>query len=184
MIIFVGVTLLTLFMAAFYGDKSTSQLHTKILKSARGDVKHDSPRDLCFERSRQHALNIWIVFGIFMVLTTLSALRIASGNDYWNYTYMFSLIAQGRHVSSEFMFNGLVRMMQLICDGGKSEYLPIFGLFSALTVFFFLKSIYDQSDFFLGSIFLFLMNGYYFSSFNSVRYYVVLAVALLMMLTN
>lgn len=58
------------------------------------------------------------------------------------------------------------------------SYLPIFGLFSLLTVYFFLRAIYEQADLFPGFIFLFLMNGYYFSSFNTVRYYLALAIAL------
>ena len=116
--------------------------------------------------------------GIYVVLAALSACRIASGNDYWVYTNMFNLIAQNRHVSSEFGFNALVRLMQYFFGTEGYSYLPIFGLFSLLTVYFFLRAIYEQGDWFLGSLFLFLMNGYYFSSFNSVRYYLVLAIAL------
>lgn len=157
MLLFVGVTILVLAMAYFY-ESENIQLHNgSILSGIR-------------------MKNLWVMGGIFVVLSALSACRIASGNDYWNYTYMFSLIAQGRHVSSEFSFNMLVRGMQLLC--GEDNYLAVFGLFSVTTVFFFLKGICDQSDYVWGSLFLFLTNGYYFSSFNSVRYYLVLAIAL------
>lgn len=128
--------------------------------------------------TRQQALNLWLCAGIYVVLSALSACRIASGNDYWVYSRMFSLIAQGRHVSSEFGFNMLVRVMQYFFGTQEYSYLPIFGLFSLLTVYFFLRAIYEQGEWFLGAMFLFLMNGYYFSSFNSVRYYLVLAIAL------
>lgn len=157
MFLFVGVTVLVLAMAAFY-ESDRVQLHTTTGLTVRS------------------MKNLWVMGGIFVVLSALSACRIASGNDYWNYTYMFSLIAQGRHVSSEFSFNMLVRGMQLLC--GEDNYLAVFGLFSVVTVFFFLKGICDQSDYVWGSLFLFLANGYYFSSFNSVRYYLVLAIAL------
>jgi len=157
MLLFIGVTILVLAMGLFYESEGLQLHNGNTLTGIR-------------------MKNLWVMGGIFLVLSALSACRIASGNDYWNYTYMFSLIAQGRHVSSEFSFNMLVRGMQLLC--GEDNYLAVFGLFSLTTVFFFLKGICDQSDFVWGSLFLFLTNGYYFSSFNSVRYYLVLGIAL------
>lgn len=179
MILFVGVTVLVLLMAFFCntagqpvegGKEESLQLHTGAGGNGPGRTQGGM--------TRQHALNLWLCGGIYVILSALSACRIASGNDYWVYTGMFSLIAQGRHVSSEFGFNALVRVMQYFFGTEGYSYLPIFGLFSLLTVYFFLRTIYEQGDWFLGSMFLFLMNGYYFSSFNSVRYYLVLAIAL------
>lgn len=170
MILFVGVTVLVLLMAYFCNTEESVQLHMK--------TDGDRPGRVHGAMTRQHALNLWLCGGIYVILAALSACRIASGNDYWVYTSMFSLIAQGRHVSSEFGFNALVRVMQYFFGTEGYSYLPIFGLFSLLTVYFFLRTIYEQGDWFLGSLFLFLMNGYYFSSFNSVRYYLVLSVAL------
>lgn len=175
MILFVGVTVLVLLMAYFCntadrpvvdGRGESLQLHMSARENSQGRM------------TRQHALNLWLCGGIYVILSALSACRIASGNDYWVYTSMFSLIAQGRHVSSEFGFNALVRVMQYFFGTEGYSYLPVFGLFSLLTVYFFLRAIYEQGDWFLGAMFLFLMNGYYFSSFNSVRYYLVLAIAL------
>ncbi|MCM1118645.1 MAG: EpsG family protein [bacterium] len=168
MILFVGVTALVLATAFFCNTSENAQLYTEANRRVRtrGGM------------TRQQALNLWLCAGIYVVLSALSACRIASGNDYWVYSRMFSLIAQGRHVSSEFGFNMLVRVMQYFFGTQGYSYLPIFGLFSLLTVYFFLRAIYEQGEWFLGSMFLFLMNGYYFSSFNSVRYYLVLAIAL------
>ena len=126
---------------------------------------------------RQRALNVWMLMGIFVVLGGVAFCRIANSNDYWVYVEMFSLISQKRLVSSEFGFNLFVRIMQLVCGEGKFEYIPIFGAISFVTIFFSLKAIYEQSDWFMGSLFLFMMNGLYFSSFNSIRYYLVLAFA-------
>lgn len=170
MILFVGVTVLVLLMAYFCNTSESVQLHM--------NTDRHRPSGARGIMTRQHALNLWLCGGIYVILTALSACRIASGNDYWVYTSMFDLIAQGRHVSSEFGFNMLVRTMQYFFGTEGYSYLPIFGLFSLLTVYFFLRAIYEQGDWFLGSMFLFLMNGYYFSSFNSVRYYLVLAIAL------
>lgn len=174
--LFVGVTVLVLLMACLCRtgegpdlirpDRNGQALSSRGFGPGQGGV------------TRQQALNLWVCGGIYVVLAALSACRIASGNDYWVYTNMFNLIAQNRHVSSEFGFNALVRLMQYFFGTEGYSYLPIFGLFSLLTVYFFLRAIYEQGDWFLGSLFLFLMNGYYFSSFNSVRYYLVLAIAL------
>lgn len=170
MVLFVGVTALVLLISYFCNTEETVQLHKKAFGEQQAGLRK--------RMTRQHALNLWLCGGIYVILSALSACRIASGNDYWVYTSMFNLIAQGRHVSSEFGFNALVRLMQYFFGTEGYSYLPIFGLFSLLTVYFFLRTIYEQSGWFLGSMFLFLMNGYYFSSFNSVRYYLVLAIAL------
>lgn len=165
MLLFVGVTVISLILAYFCNNVSQVQLH---MDGGR--------RRLPEQGSRQGVLNIWLCVGIYTVLTALSACRIASGNDYWEYMEIFSLIAQFRTVSTEMGFNWLVRGMQALF--GRESYLPIFGLISMVTVFFFVKAIYDQGEWFLGTIFLFLTNGYYFSSFNSIRYYLVLAIAM------
>ncbi len=157
MILYVGITVLSLCLAFFCRDNVQEiQLH----------------RGSC---DRQRALNFWVCMGMYVVLSGVAVCRIANSNDYWEYTEMFSLIAQGRQVSSEFGFNYFVLLMQFLF--GREQYLPIFGAISLVTIFFFLKAIYQQGEWFLGALFLFLMNGYYFSSFNSIRYYLVLAVA-------
>lgn len=181
MVLFVGVTVLVLLMAYFCNTDEGMDAISQARPAICGNrVSLTVQRNNTARRgmTRQRALNLWICGGIYVILAALSACRIASGNDYWVYTGMFSLIAQGRHVSSEFGFNALVRVMQYFFGTEGYSYLPIFGLFSLLTVYFFLRAIYEQGDWFLGSMFLFLMNGYYFSSFNSVRYYLVLAIAL------
>lgn len=120
MILFVGVSVLVLLLAYFCNTAASEQ-----------------PERLRSGMTRQHALNLWLCGGIYVILSALSVCRIASGNDYWVYTSMFNLIAQGRHVSSEFGFNALVRMMQYFFGTEGYSYLPIFGLFSLLTIYFF-----------------------------------------------
>ncbi len=169
MLLFLGVTVLSLLLAYFCNNAEQVQLHMG---------KQRSPLRPGYI-TRQEMLNRWLCGAIFVVLASLSVCRIASGNDYWGYAAMFDLISQGRTVSSEIGFNWTVLLVQALC--GKEHYLPIFGLFSLLTVFFFVKTIYDQGEWFLFSLFLFLMNGYYFSSFNSVRYYFGLGIAMFSM---
>lgn len=128
---------------------------------------------------RQQARNRIAAFAVYCLLTGVSACRIAVGNDYWVYRENFKLIAQGRHVSSEIGFNYVVKWMQDIF--GYDEYLYIFALFSLVTVFFFVKALYDQGSYFAFSLYLLMTGGYYFNSLNSVRYYLALAVALFSM---
>ena len=125
--------------------------------------------------TRQQLKNKTLITMIFCALFGISACRIAIGHDYWEYTAIFSLIEQNRHVSTEFGFNALVRICHFIF--GSDNYLVIFGIVAFVTVFFFIKAICDQSDNFGYSFFLFMIFGYYLSSFNSIRYYLVLAVA-------
>lgn len=113
---------------------------------------------------------------VFCLLTGVSACRIAVGNDYWPYRFNFRLIAQERYVSSELGFNLIVKGMQKLF--GYDNYLPVFALFSFLTVLFFVKALHDQGTYYAFSLFLLMTGGYYFNSLNSVRYYLALAIAL------
>lgn len=124
----------------------------------------------------QRARNLVAEVAIYGLLAGVSACRIAVGNDYWVYMFNFELIAQERHVSSEFGFNYIVKSMQDLF--GYNNYLPIFALFSLVTVFFFVKALHDQGNWYAASLYLLMTGGYYFSSLNSVRYYLALAVAL------
>ncbi len=126
--------------------------------------------------SRGQMLNRVILVAVFLLLFAVSACRIAVGNDYWVYRYQFLLIAQERHVSYEIGFQAVVYLMQLIF--GYDNYLPIFGLFSFLTVYFFVRAVYDQADHFAFSLFLLMTGGYYFMSFDNVRYYFAVSIAL------
>lgn len=126
--------------------------------------------------TRTQARNKVAEFAIFALLTGVSACRIAVGNDYWVYRDNFKLIAQERHVSSETGFNLIVQFMQYLF--GYDNYLPIFALFSFVTVLFFVKALHDQGTHYAFSLFLLMTGGYYFQSLNSVRYYLALAIAL------
>lgn len=125
---------------------------------------------------RRQARNRIAVFAVYCLMAGVSACRIAVGNDYWVYRLNFNLIAQERHVSSEFGFNYIVKWLQMLF--GYDAYLPVFAFFSLVTVYFFVKALHDQGSGFAFSLFLLMTGGYYFNSLNSVRYYLALAVAL------
>ena len=126
--------------------------------------------------TRQQMLNRILIMAVFLLLFAVSACRIAVGNDYWVYRSDFLLIEQDRHVSFEFGFVWAVRFLQSMLD--HDQYLPIFAVFSFFTVLFLVRGMADLSDQFCFTAFLLMTGGYYFSSLNSVRYYLVLAIAM------
>ena len=126
--------------------------------------------------TRRDALDHASEFVIFCLLTAVSACRFALGNDYWTYRENFKRIFYDAHVSSEIGFNLVVK--GLVALFGYDNYLPLFAIFSFLTVFFFVRAIHDQGESFAFSLFLLLTGGYYFQSFNTIRYYLALAMAI------
>ncbi|MCQ2525471.1 MAG: EpsG family protein [Lachnospiraceae bacterium] len=124
--------------------------------------------------SRQEIINRCMLVGIFLVLFALSALRVGIGNDYWTYRTEFVNIHRAdTDTSFEIGFQTLVRFIQLLV--GADKYVPIFAVVAFFTCLFFIKGIYDTSDWFVMSFFLFMANGFYFMSFSNIRYYLVLA---------
>ena len=125
--------------------------------------------------SRTSAVNFLMVSAIFVVLTALAALRLEVGNDYGTYVVTCHEIFQRGYVVTEPGYNFVVRLLYTL--SGKEDYLLMFGVFGAAIVAIFLKVIWDQSDSFALSFFIFMTMGFYYRSFNTVRYYFALAIA-------
>lgn len=125
--------------------------------------------------SRQQMLNGLCLSFIFLVLFALSACRLNVGNDYAKYVEFMHLVYCNAYVPTEIGFNSLVKLLYAI--SGFENFLLVFGFFAFFTVLLFLISIYRQADSFGFSFFLFMAFGYYFQSFNTVRYYLALAIA-------
>lgn len=128
---------------------------------------------------RGQLCNIVCLTGIFTLLFAVSACRYRVGNDYTRYEEFFHLIPLKQVVPTEFGFNRIVLLMQFLF--GIDAKLTIFALFAFVTVFFMVKAVYDQSENFLFSFFLFMTLSYYFQSLNTVRYYLAWAVAVFSM---
>lgn len=175
-LIYVGLTVITVFLA-FYVQGFRS---LEITERMQGRVPEESDWMGRRGRTRGEARSAVAEFAIFALLTGVSACRIAVGNDYWVYRFNFRLIAQERHVSSEFGFNLIVKWMQQLF--GYDNYLPVFALFSLLTVWFFVRALHGQATDYALSLFLLMTGGYYFNSLNTVRYYLALAIAFYSML--
>ncbi len=124
---------------------------------------------------RQNVLNRVALTAIFMILFLAGALRIEVGNDYGTYVVTCHEIFQRGYVVTEPGFNLVVRILYTL--SGKEDYLLMFAVFAAAIAAVFLKVIKDQSDSFFLSFFMFMTMGIYFRTYNTVRYYFALAVA-------
>lgn len=126
--------------------------------------------------SREWMWNLCVLALLFTAMTTVAALRIDVGNDYGNYVNTFHEIYMNGYVVTEPGFNLFVRLVYGLCGG--ENYLAVFALFAAATSALFLRAMTDQSVDFRLSFALFMLLGLYFRTFNTVRYYFVLAVTL------
>ncbi len=126
--------------------------------------------------SRQQLLNVTSCFIIFVLLFAVSALRLNVGNDYLKYVEFMHLVYSRAYVPTEPGFNALAYIVYYLC--GFENYLLVFAIFAFATIAFFMKAMYEQSEWFTCSFILFMLLGYYFQSLSTVRYYLALSMAL------
>ena len=126
--------------------------------------------------TREQMKNRICLAALFLFLFALSACRQNVGNDYAKYVEFMHLVNSNAYVPTEPGFNLLVKIIYGL--SGFENHLLVFAVYSFVTVGLFLLAIYEQSDEFPFSFFLFMALGYYFQSFSTVRYYLTLAIAL------
>ena len=126
--------------------------------------------------TRQQMCNGVCLLSVFLILFLLSAFRQNVGNDYAKYVEFMHLVNCDAYVPTEAGFNLLVKIIYGL--SGFENYLLVFAVYAFVTIFLFLLAIYEQSDEFPFTYFLFMTLGYYFQSFSTVRYYLALAIAL------
>lgn len=127
-------------------------------------------------RTRRCFQNRLYLAGIFIILFLCSALRFGIGNDYRQYTQTAHEAYVGGYVVTEPGFNWLVKLLYTLSGGEYYEL--VFAVFAFATLFIFLKAFYEQSVDFSFTYFLFMTLGLYFQTYNTVRYYLALAIAL------
>lgn len=129
-----------------------------------------------YKITRQQMCNRVCLMAVFLILSALSACRLNVGNDYAKYVEFMHLVNCDSYVPTEAGFNLLVKIIYGI--SGFENYLLVFAVYAFVTIGLFLIAIYEQSDEFPMTYFLFMALGYYFQTFSTVRYYLALAVAL------
>ncbi len=134
------------------------------------------PKRQSYRFTRQQLCNRVCLTAIFAILFLLSACRLNVGNDYAKYVEFMHLVNCNAYVPTEIGFNLLVKLLYGL--SGYENFLLVFAFYSFVTVLFFLLAMYEQSDEFGLTFFLFMTLGYYFQTFSTVRYYLALAVAL------
>lgn len=155
MLLYTAVTVLTIYLAYYV---------------------HRTPLTTAYQTTRRQALSGACLIAVFMILFLLSALRMEVGNDYKNYAITCHEVWVNGHVVTEAGFNYLVKLVYTLA--GHENYILVFAIFAFATIFIFMKAMYQESDSFVLSIFLFMTLGIYFRTFNTMRYYLVLAVSL------
>lgn len=175
MFMYILLTAVCVAMAFFVNGSYRRQLNTAGPEGKAYDVGGRSYTTAT--AGRQETVNRCMLVGIFLVLFALAALRVGIGNDYWTYrTEFLDIHRADTPISFEIGFQTFVRLMQAIV--GVDNYIPIFAVVAFFTCLFFIKGIYDTSDWFVMSFFMFMANGFYFMSFSNIRYYLVLALVL------
>lgn len=129
--------------------------------------------------SRGAVLQKSALFLIFLILLVPAVLRQETGNDYLRYVEFFHLASIDAYVPTEAGFNWLVKLLYGLC--GYENYLLVFAVYAFLTIFLMLTAIRQQAENFCFSFFLFMMFGYYFQSFNTMRYYFALSLCMVAM---
>lgn len=178
MIVYLLVTALSLLLAQ--GVRSDTAARAGRSSSSGGTTSGVSRRVPARGNgiSRRRALSDLCLWLLFAVLFIPEALRVNTGNDYAKYVDFFHNIGSSAYgyVATEFGFNAVVKLIYTL--SGFENYLLVFAVFAALTVLFFLLAMKEQAEDFPFSFFLFMMFGYYFQSYNTVRYYFVLSLVL------
>ena len=128
-----------------------------------------------YTTTRQQMCNRVCILSVFLILFALSACRLNVGNDYAKYVEFMHLVNCDAYVPTEIGFNLLVKLIYGL--SGFENFLLVFAVYAFVTVCVFLLAMYEQSDEFPLSFFLFMCLGYYFQSFSTVRYYLALATA-------
>lgn len=129
--------------------------------------------------SRGSLLRRSCLFLIALILMVPAILRQETGNDYLRYVEFFHLASIDAYVPTEAGFNWLAKAVYSLC--GYENYLLLFAIYAVMTILAMLTVIRQQAENFCFSFFLFMMFGYYFQSFNTMRYYFALSLSLLAM---
>ena len=126
--------------------------------------------------SRSRAVYWSCLAVIALILIVPAVLRQETGNDYLRYVEFFHLASIDSYVPTEEGFNLLVKAIYALC--GYENYLLVFAVFAVLTILLMLTALRQQAENFLFSFFLFMMFGYYYQSFNTMRYYFALSIVM------
>ncbi len=172
MILYTLIAIITMVLACYVENEDKAEYEYVPLRQGSEKEKRNL---LMGYTTRKKAVSFLCLSAVFVILTLLAALRHEVGNDYGTYVVTCHEIFQRGYVVTEPGYNLVVRILYTL--SGKEDYLLMFGVFGALIVAIFLKVLRQQCDSFALGFFVFMMLGFYYRSFNTVRYYFALAIA-------
>lgn len=117
-----------------------------------------------------------VLCALFLILSTVLVLRVNIGNDYYRYSEIMHELRYDGYVITEPGFNLVCKLILKVKLWWDAGYQICFAFFAVFSILFFLKGMYDLSDRFFWSFFLFMSLGMYFQMFSTVRYYLALAI--------
>ncbi|MCR4904247.1 MAG: EpsG family protein [Butyrivibrio sp.] len=167
MIIYISLALATVIIACLMQKSPEVNIEKGIA------MRLPLSREGITRRSLLNAIGMGIIFTMLFVV---SALRINVGNDYAKYVEFMHLAWAKQVVPTEWGFNTLTCVIYDLF--GYENFLMVFAIFAFATIFFFLLGIWQQSESFKWSFFMFMALGYYYQSISTVRYYLALGIAL------
>lgn len=119
---------------------------------------------ICWKIDKKQNKKIKII--PFVVMALVGGFRYNVGRDYDNYVNAFSYIVSGISFKAEFLYRYLVLFVHKI--GGTQQL--VFLIVEIITCYLYFKFIYDNAnDFYLSSLIYLCIGPYYFSSYNTIR---------------
>ena len=165
MLLYIFVTVITISLAFFVKKTEYNKADFLILNSIR--VRYIT---------KEKAIATLCTIAIFMILFFLAFFRFEVGNDYGNYVVTCHEIVNNGYVVTEPGFNLIVKILYFL--SGNEDYILMFGFFSAITIAIFIDILQKQSINFTMGFFVFMTMGLYFKSYNTIRYYLALSIAI------
>lgn len=124
---------------------------------------------------RRHIYSYICLVLIITILSLFSGLRYGVGTDYHTYVNIFDKIFIDQSAKdSEPLFYYLTATIRIFTDNSQ----VFFIVTSIIINLFIVLVLYKKSIYFTFSIFLYLSMGFYFVSFNILRQYMAIAIAL------
>lgn len=123
------------------------------------------------EINKKFGICFWAVFAI---LAFFSAIRDGIGIDYYEYFRHIEIIQEGL---PDYMEEGFQRVVLFLSRFDESPRFIVI-VFGVITIWLYVRAIWEESVNVRDSIFIFLCWGYYFLTFNTIRNYFALALVL------
>lgn len=139
-----------------------------VFSKKKEEIMNNDGSPLCFISENYKFITV------FLILSMITFFRKNIGIDYTAYVDNIINMHKGYPNYMEFGFVNLSKFLMLLTNEPRI----VIGIFGVITQFLFIKAFFDQSKDQQMSIVLYLTWGYYFYTFNSIRYYLALSICI------